>query len=110
MEKQNKYLAIFIIDPAKEASMDEVHDRIKKIIGDNSGTITEEKKVGKKQLSYPMRKKKEGIYYKVEFSAPPSSIERISKLYRIDTDILRTLIDRCREKRSGAAPVKEQAS
>ena len=110
MEKKSEYQAMFIIDPAKEASMDEVYDRIKKIIGDNAGTVTEEKKVGKKQLAYPVNKKKEGVYYKVEFSAPPSSLEKISRLYRIDTDILRALIDRRRGKRPEATPTGEQAS
>lgn len=94
MEKARTYLGLFIIDPGKEGAIEEVHTGIKKILSDHSGTVVEEKKIGKKQLSYPIKKKAEGIYYKVTFTALPSSIEKISRLYRIDTNILRALIDK----------------
>ena len=98
MERARTYLGLFIIDPGKEGAIEEVHAGIKKILGDHSGTVVEENKIGKKQLSYPIKKKAEGIYYKLTFTALPSSIEKISRLYRIDTNILRALIDKKEEK------------
>ena len=49
--------------------------------------------MGKKDLSYPIKKKTEGIYYELVFTASPSSVARISRAYQISGSIMRVLID-----------------
>lgn len=93
MEETRSYSGLFIISPDKEDAADAVQNDIKSIITKNSGNIVEEKKIGKKQLAYPIKKKTEGVYYELAFTALPSSIGRIMRLCRINTDIMRTLID-----------------
>ncbi|MBU1083817.1 MAG: 30S ribosomal protein S6 [Candidatus Omnitrophota bacterium] len=94
MEKARGYLGLFIITPEKQEQMDEVKGSIKGIIGENSGKILKENEIGKKRLAYPVKKKEEGIYYEVNFDATPESITKMSRLFRINNDILRTLIDK----------------
>ena len=94
MENARSYSGLFIIVPEKEDSIDEVKKTIGSIISENSGNIVKENIMGKKTLAYPIKKKTEGIYYEVTFDADPGSVSGMMKQFRINTDILRTLIDR----------------
>lgn len=94
MEKTRAYEGLFIITPDREESIEESKNSINAIISDNSGEIVKENMMGKKKLAYPIKKKKEGIYYEVTFDALPSSIANMTRLFRINTDILRALIDK----------------
>lgn len=93
MEEVRKYSGLFIIVPEKEDTIDEVKSSINAIISENSGKIEKENMLGKKKLAYLINKKDSGIYYQVAFSAEPADIPKMSKQFRIDTSIMRTLID-----------------
>ncbi|MDP8259362.1 MAG: 30S ribosomal protein S6 [Candidatus Aadella gelida] len=94
MEKVRSYEGLFIIVPEKLDNLDEVKANIKDIISDNSGNIVKETDIGKKTLAYPIKKKEEGIYYEIHFSAKPASVAKMSRLFRINNDLLRALIDK----------------
>lgn len=89
------YEGLFIIKP--EMKEDEVKN-ICKVISDNvsknGGTITKEEIWGKKQLAYPVKKSKEGYYYKLNFAAPTVAIAKLEEAYRLNDGILRTMITR----------------
>jgi len=93
MEKTKSYSGLFILDPEQEGSIDELKNKISVVVSDNSGNISAENMLGKKRLAYPIKKKTEGIYYEVVFTALPDSISRMMKQFLINTDILRTLIN-----------------
>ncbi|MFH1305694.1 MAG: 30S ribosomal protein S6 [Candidatus Omnitrophota bacterium] len=93
MEKLKSYEALFIIVPEKQDAMDEMKNGITAVIKDNSGNVVKDNVVGKKPLAYPIKKKQAGIYYEVEFTAPPKSVAQMTKQFRINTDILRALIN-----------------
>ncbi|NQT32230.1 MAG: 30S ribosomal protein S6 [Candidatus Omnitrophica bacterium] len=93
MEKARSYVGLFIITPDKE-DVDEVTGSIKSVISENSGDITKENMVGKKKLAYPIKKKAEGVYYEISFNAAPESIANMTRQFRINTDLLRSLIDK----------------
>ncbi len=93
MKKTKSYSGLFILDPEKEGSIDELKNSISAVISDNSGNVSAENMMGKKRLAYPIKKKTEGIYYEVVFTALPDSIARMMKQFLINTDILRTLIN-----------------
>ena len=94
MEKTRKYAGLFIITPDKKDSIDEVTSQIGSVIGENKGNLQEGNVVGKKTLAYPIKKKNEGVYYEVTFTAAPKDVLGMMKQFRINTDILRTLIDK----------------
>ena len=93
MEEVRKYSGLFVIVPEKEETIDEVKAGIKGIITENSGKIEKENMLGKKKLAYLIDKKEYGIYYHVSFSAQPGDIPKMSRQFRINTLLMRALID-----------------
>ena len=88
----NQYEALFIIHPDKEKSLKEVTTGITGNITKNKGKIDKEENWGNQKLSYPIAKNREGIYYKLSFSIDPSKISALSNSYKLNLDILRTMI------------------
>lgn len=92
----NDYEAIFIIKP--DLKEEEVKD-VFKVIGDavtkNGGSVKKEENWGKKPLAYPVKKFKEGYYYKLDFAAPSEAISKLESAYKLSGEtILRTMITR----------------
>lgn len=94
MEKTRSYVGLFIITPDKQDAVDEVKSKITTAITENTGNIVSENMIGKRDLAYPIKKKEEGVYVELTFDAEPASIAKIKRLCEINTDILRTLIDK----------------
>ncbi len=94
MEKTRSYSGLFIIVPEKEDTINELKKGISSVISDNSGNIVKENMIGKKALAHPIKKKTTGIYYEITFTALPESIGKMMRQFRINTDILRTLVDK----------------
>ncbi len=94
MEKTKSYSALVIFDPEKSESEDEVKALVNSIIKENAGDVVKENLMGKRTLAYPIKKKKQGIYYEVGFKATPEVIAKISRQFEINTSILRTLISK----------------
>ena len=88
------YSALFIIIPEKDDSIEDVKNSIHSVISENSGNITKMNMLGKKTLAYPIKKKKDGIYYEVIFDAPTEAIANMTRLFQINTDLLRAMITR----------------
>ncbi|MBF0253022.1 MAG: 30S ribosomal protein S6 [Candidatus Omnitrophica bacterium] len=92
MKNMKKYSILFIIYPDKEEKLADVTNQLKAIVTENGGEVGQDNLTGKKRLSYPMNKKTEGIYYELHLSSEPKAIEKISRLYTINTDLLRHII------------------
>lgn len=89
----NNYEILFIIKPElKEEELKNVTKVIADSVTKNGGTIKKEENWGKKQLVYPVKKAKEGYYYKLDFTAPPDAVEKLEAGYRLNADILRTMV------------------
>ncbi|MDD5633700.1 MAG: 30S ribosomal protein S6 [Candidatus Omnitrophica bacterium] len=89
-----KYSGTFIIIPEKSESVTEVTGSINSIINENGGKILKENLIGKKTLASPIKKKKEGVYYQVIFDAETGSVSNMMRQFLINTNLLRSLIDR----------------
>jgi ribosomal protein S6 len=94
MENTKKYSALFIIIPEKLDVFDEFKGGITSVIGEYSGNVLGETVMGKRTLAYPIKKRKEAVYYEVVFAADPETVPKMMRQFRINTDILRTLIDK----------------
>ncbi len=93
MENTKEYSGLFIIAPEKLDQLDEVKQSIGSSIGEKSGAIVTENVIGKKALAYPVKKRNEGVYYEVIFKAVPTDVPRMMNRFRINTDILRAIVD-----------------
>ena len=89
------YEGVFIIKPEiKEEDVKNVFKVIADSVTKHGGTIKKEEPWGRRQLVYPVKKAKEGYYYKLDFSAPTEAIAKLEEAYRLNGDILRTMITR----------------
>lgn len=89
------YEGLFIIKPdIKEEDVKSVLKVITDNVAKNGGSITKEEHWGKKQLAYPVKKFKEGYYYKLEFASPTAAIAKLEEVCRLSDDIIRTMITR----------------
>lgn len=89
------YEGLFIIKPdIKEEDIKGIYKVISDSVTKNGGSIKKEDIWGKRQLAYPVKKSKEGYYYKLDFTAPTSAIAKLEEAYSLNADILRTMITR----------------
>ena len=93
MADLNNYEGIFIIKPdIKEEDVKNVFKAISEQVVKNGGSVKKEEPWGKRELAYPVKKVKEGYYYKLDFSAPPLAVPKLEASYKLNQDVLRTMI------------------
>ena len=92
----NNYEGLFIIKPdLKEEDIKNVLKAITDSVTKNGGSINKEEPWGKRMLAYPIKKYKEGYYYKVDFTAPSEAITKLENAYKLSSEtIIRTMITR----------------
>ena len=89
----NNYEILFILKPdLNEEGVKNAAKAITDSVTKNGGTVKKEENWGKKQLVYPVKKAREGYYYKLDFQAPPAAVEKLEAGYRLNADILRTMV------------------
>ena len=90
----HSYETIFIIDSTLEPeAIAAKKDKFVGIITDN-GEIGEVEEWGKRKLAYPINFKTEGYYVLVNFKSNVEFPKELDRRYRIDEEILRTIIIR----------------
>lgn len=91
-----KYELMFIMKPdLAEETILEVKDRLRKLIADFSGVLTEEVAGwGKKRMAYSIDDYQEGIYCLWHFDGQPETVEELDRVIKISDRILRHLIIR----------------
>ncbi|MFH1846550.1 MAG: 30S ribosomal protein S6 [Candidatus Omnitrophota bacterium] len=94
MEKSRSYEGLFIVSSDKENEIDDIKKGIHAVISENSGNIVRDNVMGKRTFAYPIKKKTAGIYYEVAFTSLPGNVAKMLRQFRINTNILRTLIDK----------------
>ena len=91
----NNYEGIFIIKPdLKEEDVKNVFKSVSDAVTKNGGNIKKEESWGKRQLVYPVKKFKEGYYYKLDFVVGPDAVSKLEAAYKLNQDVLRTMITR----------------
>ena len=91
----NNYDGLFIIKPdLKEEELKSLFKTIGDLVAKNGGSVNKEEPWGKRQLAYPVKKRREGHYYKLSFASPPAGISKMEAAYRLNPDILRAMITR----------------
>lgn len=90
--KQNLYETIIIIDPQlDQAKIEELVNKIQKIITDSGGSIRKVDQWGKKRMAYEIKKKQYGYYVYFFYESDGSVIDAIGKDFRLNESILRDL-------------------
>ena len=104
MEKaMNSYETLFVVNPnLSEEDTKAVIDKFTAVIGE-AGTVTEVKEWGKRRLAYPINYINEGYYVLVDFEAAPELPAELERRFRIDENILRSIVVKHTEKKSAEA-------
>ncbi len=86
------YETTFIVNASlDDHQIDAVIEKVKELITKNGGEIREFVKWGRKRFAYPLKKKNNGFYVVIEFSAPGDVIAKLERHYFLDENILRYL-------------------
>lgn len=94
----HSYETIFIIDAGLDADATKaVVEKFTSLIAEN-GTVDTVDEWGKRRLAYEIDDKTEGYYVLVEFTADAEFPKELDRQFRINDQILRTIIIRKDEK------------
>jgi len=91
-----KYELMFIMKPdLAEETINEVKERLRNLITQFSGVLTEELAGwGKKRMAYSIDNYQEGIYCVWHFDGKPETVAELDRVIKISDKILRHLIIR----------------
>ena len=91
----NKYELTVVLDgkstASKKKSFSETLEKILKIL---EGKVTKVSDWGVKELSYPIKKSKEGLYLFVELEMPAKSAKQLDLKLKMEESLLRYLLIR----------------
>ena len=89
------YEILLLLDPelAEEPQV-EVVSRVRGLIEKGGGTFTRHDAWGKRKLAYEIDKKADGNYHLLLFSAPPTTLDEITRVLKIDDNVMRHLATR----------------
>ena len=84
------YEALYIV-PANldDEAVGQNVERYKKFIEEQGGTVEKAEKWDKRKLSYPIKGHSEGNYCLLQFSAPAKVPAELSRLFRINDEVIR---------------------
>ena len=90
----NKYEAMFIIKPTlSEEERKVLFTQISDTITKNGGVVSKSAVwAEKKKLYFSIKKFQEGVYYLVNFNLHAAAVAKVQQAYKINENILRTLI------------------
>jgi small subunit ribosomal protein S6 len=89
---------MIILDPdTEEKSVPTVLGRFTKVITQAGGTIDNEDIWGKRRLAYDIKKKSEGIYAVINFTATPDAAKEMDRLLTLNEAVLRTKLLRAED-------------
>lgn len=88
-----KYELMYIIRPdLEESQVEATIEKVKAVINENGGEITNHELMGKRRLAYEIEKFREGIYVLVNFTSPTETVDELEHVIRINDEIIRHLI------------------
>ncbi|EMY32710.1 30S ribosomal protein S6 [Arthrobacter crystallopoietes BAB-32] len=97
------YELMVIIDPeVEERTVEQQLDKFLNVVRNDGGTIDKVDIWGRRRLAYDIKKKSEGIYAVVNFTATPATAAELDRQLGLNETILRTKIIRPEEQKISA--------
>ncbi|HEX5584518.1 30S ribosomal protein S6 [Gaiella sp.] len=105
-----EYEILLLLAPElSEEKQTEIVDRVRTLIEQGGGTVERHDPWGRRKLAYPIAKQEDGIYHLLDFTAEPETLDELTRVLKIDDDVLRHLATR-RPERGPAEPVAARAA
>lgn len=87
-----RYETIFILSPElDEENLKGCVEKFKGLI-EKSGTLESIDEWGKRKLAYPVNKLNEGYYTLINFSAEPTFIHELERIYKITEGVIKHIV------------------
>ena len=84
------YEALYIVPASlSDEAVDASVEKYKKAIEEKGATVDKAERWQKRKLAYPIKGHNEGNYCIMQFSAPPAVPAELSRLFRINDEIIR---------------------
>ena len=100
-----EYEVLLLLDPElSDETQAEIVERVKTLVEKGGGTFERHDPWGRRKLAYPIDKKDDGIYHLLTFAAPTETLDELSRVLKIDDDVLRHMATR-RPEGGPAEPV-----
>ena len=91
-ETKRLYESTFIINASLEdTQIETLMTKTQEFITRNGGEIQAVNRWGRKRLTYSIKKKNNGFYVNIEFTAPGTLIEQLERGFQLDENMLRFL-------------------
>ena len=95
------YESTFICSPELPAEkIDELVEKVKKLVENSKGSIIALQQLGKKKLSYPIKKFRDGNYIFMELSGPGEMVDALENFYRVNDPVIRYLTVKMEPKKA----------
>ena len=104
-----KYEILLLLDPGlEEDRQGEIVGRVRELVEKGDGTWDLHDTWGRRRLAYEIDHKAEGSYHLLHFTSEPATLDEISRVLRIEDDVMRHMATR-RIEGSPARPVAPPA-
>lgn len=90
----NQYEIAVLYHPSLEVDLTKAEERVKKIISDNGGKVTESDNWGKRKLAYPIKKEEHAVYVFYTVELPGEGVKKVESTLNITDEVIRYLIVR----------------
>ena len=109
MAEKRIYEVVFIIDPgADDEEVMKLSEAAQKIVTAQGGAISKTEVMGRRQLAYEIKHKREGTYVLLEIEGAGSEIAELERRMRVNDRILRYITVRVDQDRQRAEKLKER--
>ncbi|MCL2390388.1 MAG: 30S ribosomal protein S6 [Endomicrobia bacterium] len=105
------YESTFICSPELPVEkVEELTAKVSKIVESSKGIVKTVQQLGKKRLSYPINKFREGSYVYMELSGEGDMIGAIENFLRLNDGVIRFLTVKIEKKKVAAKPAAKAAA
>ena len=105
------YESTFICSPELPVEkVEELTAKVSKIVESSKGIVKTVQQLGKKRLSYPISKFREGSYVYMELSGEGDMIGAIENFLRLNDGVIRFLTVKIEKKKVAAKPAAKAAA
>lgn len=88
-----KYEAVFILDIRKTDDEGAAFCRgFEQLIQSLGGTLEKTGAMGRKQFTYPINKRRAGLYFDFVFELAPGKLIEVKEQYKLDQQVLRNIV------------------
>ncbi len=102
------YEILLMLDPeGAEQHQDDLLARVRQLVENGGGTWRSHDAWGRRRLTYPIKKKNEGVYHLVVFESDAPTLDEISRVLKIDDAVMRHMATKHIEGSRTSAPRDE---